>query len=231
MCTDIINLCNSYLPINNIFLLYNLNKKRRDKILKIYKRKIPNIEDACELGYFEIVRYLYHNRNIKNIIFKPKTINIASKYGHLKIVIFLFKHNVKPSHHAINDAAANGYLNIVEFLIKHVKPTKDAIKWASYYGYLDIVKFLVKNYIKPTSEALVYASTKGHLEIVKYLVSVGIEPSYNAMDQACNHGRLEIVRYFIEDCGYHMLSYDIKFHISYAEYNRSNVAKYLKTKL
>ena len=62
MCTDIINLCCSYLPVNDIFILLNTNHKQRNEILKIYKIPIPDINTASIYGNLEIVKYLVSNK-------------------------------------------------------------------------------------------------------------------------------------------------------------------------
>ena len=57
MCTDLINLSNSYLPFELIFKLYRKNKIRRNKILKIYKimQSILN----CTLELTHIHTYIH----------------------------------------------------------------------------------------------------------------------------------------------------------------------------
>src|SRR5438552_3961167 len=91
MCQDLILLSNSYLQINNIFKIYNKNKKLRDKILNIYKHEIPNVEYACENGYQDIMKYHINRNNL------PKDVNInkACENGHLNILKFIFNRHIK----------------------------------------------------------------------------------------------------------------------------------------
>src|SRR5436190_3773819 len=111
MCQDIINLCCSYLLINNIF---KVSKKYRNDIIKIYKLQIPSIEIACKDGYLEIVKYWFRNGITSsthitdsdylfddNIVYILSTIDSAAKNGHLEVVKFLLQNGVQVSHNTI----------------------------------------------------------------------------------------------------------------------------------
>jgi hypothetical protein len=76
---------------------------------------------------------------------------------------------------AIQWAARNGYMEIVELLLPYSYPEADdsgALRWAAHNGYLEIVKILLP-YSDPkagSSCALSWAAQKGHLEIVQLLL-------------------------------------------------------------
>jgi hypothetical protein len=85
MCTDIINLCNSYLPYESIFKIYKGNHKLRNKILEIYKISLPTINNASENGHLDVVKFL-HSIEAK---VSSWTIDCARRYGHSEIAEFL----------------------------------------------------------------------------------------------------------------------------------------------
>ena len=78
-----------------------------------------------------------------------------------------------------------------ELLEEGAKPTIDALQQASANGYLDIVKLLLEAGVKPTNLALVCASRNSHFEIVKLLLEAGAKPTEWALDWASH---LDVVK-------------------------------------
>src|SRR5438046_3027220 len=89
MCTDVLNLIISYIRVNNILTINNT--KLVDKILRIYKLQIPNIDIAIDDGDFEVVKYLIKQG------YKPtsKDIDNASCNNNIIIVKYLVKYGAK----------------------------------------------------------------------------------------------------------------------------------------
>lgn len=126
---------------------------------------------AAEEGYFDIIKFLFYNKNIPisnmatvhtacrgdlNILeflyenspssFDEKTINIAAGTGHLHIVQFLYNKNIKPSINALNWSIEDGHLDIVKYLHDIGITTYDlsAIRDSIYHKHNEIIKFLYK---------------------------------------------------------------------------------------
>jgi len=104
----------------------------------------------------------------------------------------LLEEGAKPTIDALEQASADGHLDIVKLLLKiGVEPTNYALAWASSNNHLEIVKLLLKIGVKPTNLALAWASRNGHLEIVKLLLKAGIKPTELALELASH---LDVVK-------------------------------------
>jgi ankyrin repeat protein len=81
----------------------------------------------------------------------------------------------------------------------------NAIINAAYNGYLHIVRYLVIHGWDPrVSDDLPFRNSaiNGHLDVVKYLVSLGVDASRNenyALHMSAAYGHINIVKYLIED--------------------------------
>lgn len=71
---------------------------------------------------------------------------------------------------ALVEAAGNGDLPMVKFLLDNGAPATDKdLKDAALYGHLEIVKLLVQNGSEITDKAIEYAEFNNHMNIVNYL--------------------------------------------------------------
>ena len=102
---------------------------------------------------------------------------------------------------ALREAARNGHLELVKFLLPLSDPkafNSSALRWAARNGHLEIVKLLlpVSDPKAENSEALRSAALNGHLEIVKLLLPVSDPKARNsdALRLAALNGHLEIVK-------------------------------------
>ncbi|KAK1930038.1 putative ankyrin repeat protein [Phytophthora citrophthora] len=108
-------------------------------------------------------------------------------------------HSSWDSTDAMDDAAANGYLETVQWL--HANRTEgcttDAMDCAAANGHLDVVKWLQANRSEGiTTKAMDGAAANGHLHVVKWLhehSSAGC--TVNAMEWAAEHGHLSVVKW------------------------------------
>ena len=152
--------------------------------------------------------------NIKNLTPKEK-LEKGAQYGLLFLVKQAIEEGVDPSYknnYAIRHASANGYLDIVKYLLKdeRVNPSDGfnyAIGVASMNGHLDIVKELMKDdRVDPSDEnnyAIKYASSRGHLDVVKELLKDDrVDPSDSdnfAIASASYNGHLDVVKELLKD--------------------------------
>ncbi|MFC1841840.1 ankyrin repeat domain-containing protein [Candidatus Dependentiae bacterium] len=114
-------------------------------------------------------------------------------------------------------AAINGYLEVVEFLVKNGAKVNEKDKWtkntplhlAAKYRYLKVTKFLVKNEAK-VNEKNKWGNTPlheatGHLEVVKFLVKKGAEVNAKSnngstpLHLAAVNGYLEVVKFLVKN--------------------------------
>ena len=138
--------------------------------------------------------------NCKSKRLNELSIDIAARYGHLDIVIWLHNNRTEGcSIFAMNKAAENGHLDVVEFL--HNNREEGCTTWAMNYaavnGYLDVVEFLDKNRIEGcVLGAIKKARRNGHFDVVEYLNENRIK-GYTTF--AMNITVLSIIKYLQEN--------------------------------
>eukprot|EP01133_Synstelium_polycarpum_P008650 gene8650-10149_t len=174
---------------------------------------INAIDRACLKGHLHIVKYL-HDRNapcsiaamdyasleeIVEFLDKHRTegcsvyaMNTASKYGHLRVVDYLFKRNKRLFMEsqctvvAMDGAASKGHTQVIQYLNEQVKAqcSKNALNWAASNNHLDSCVYLVENLsaLCDLAEAREYAVSGEHTEVVKYLTAI-LGPPINQLDE------------------------------------------------
>ncbi|OWY99372.1 hypothetical protein PHMEG_00029628 [Phytophthora megakarya] len=97
----------------------------------------------------------------------------AGAFGDLQFIQWLHHQGYRFTTHAIDDAAAGGYLAIVRWFhenVENAQCTTAAMDRAACNGYLDIVKFLhEKRKEGCTTAAMDDAARNGHFEVIKFL--------------------------------------------------------------
>ncbi|KAF0720838.1 Aste57867_33 [Aphanomyces stellatus] len=154
-------------------------------------------------------------------------LDIVAGDGNIDVARVLFDHDAPYSDAAIDKAATNGHLAMVQYF--HEKPnskcTTDAMDGAATNGHLEVVQFLHEQRLEGcTTDAMDEAATYGHDAVVQFLlakrkeggsataVNVYVTKGDLAMVQllaaaskcaarsvtvAANHGHLEMVKYFV----------------------------------
>ncbi len=132
---------------------------------------------AAERGHLEIVQWLHINTTEGSVGARAElcctkyAMDCAARSGHLDTVKWLHINTIEGcTEGAMNWAAENGQLEIVNgyTLIE----LKDVLitQWAAENGHLDTVKLLHYNRTEGCYEnAMDYAAAHGHLKIVKWL--------------------------------------------------------------
>jgi ankyrin repeat protein len=72
----------------------------------------------------------------------------------------------------MDNAAENGHLNVVQYLVSiGEKCTTDSIDLAAYNGHLDIIKciYAVSGRCRCTRNSMNWAYNNGHLDIIQFL--------------------------------------------------------------
>ncbi|KAF0699801.1 Aste57867_9642 [Aphanomyces stellatus] len=134
-------------------------------------------------------------------------VDVASWANQLSMLAFLHRDlpTVRGTANAMDIAARDGHLPIVEFLHRHRTEgcSPQAINLAARFNHLNIVMFLHENRSEGcTTDALVWAAAHGHLDMVRFLL-LHDHPGLHtpaAMDSAAQHGYLAVVQ-LLHDMG------------------------------
>ncbi|KDO28556.1 hypothetical protein SPRG_06414 [Saprolegnia parasitica CBS 223.65] len=127
--------------------------------------------------------------------------DVAGK-GFLPLVRSLHERGLECSRDAMDNAAANGHLEVVRFL--HFNRTEGcttkALDEAIRNGHLAIVRFLIEHRSEGASRNMLdCAAANGHLEVVQYLHSLGssIGCTVYTVDVAVSRGHLNVVQFLL----------------------------------
>ena len=188
---------------------YYLSKYREEKDVtyrKMYKflKKDQYIDEALELGYLPIVKYLMDEEGLR-IDIDAAFVN-AAKNGHLPLVIYLIERvsDIYFLNEALIQASKAGKLPVVKYIFDREIHYPEALAFASGYGKLSVVQYLIENGINihyNDDEALRMASMFGYLPIVKYLIEKGANIHVredNPIEEASSKRHLPVVEYLVE---------------------------------
>ncbi|KAG7380301.1 hypothetical protein PHYPSEUDO_007551 [Phytophthora pseudosyringae] len=139
----------------------------------VHCRRAHAVRGAAAGGHKEIIEWMEET-------FEPLTrqrhrirVDGAGGFGDLQFVQWLHHQGYRFTAHAMDDAAAGGYLSIVRWLhgnVENAKCTVAATDRAAANGHLDIVKFLHEHRKEGcTTAAMDDAARNGHFEVVKFL--------------------------------------------------------------
>ena len=128
----------------------------------------------------------------------------AAKNGHLDIVKYLVdEKKIDIPESAVYRAVKNGHLDVVKYLVdeKGQDISVDSVFFAAANGHLDMVKYLVGKGKSIDGEEVSNAAKNGHLDIVKYLVEKGAKISDNTVYVAAQDGHLDVLKYLVGEKG------------------------------
>ena len=119
---------------------------------------------AAMNGNIKLAKFFYSKLDTVQGINGRNCINMAVKSGNLESVVFLHELNLENSatKRAIDDAANNGYLDIVKFLIENRDEgcSFDAIDRSCLYNHLDVVKYFTEyTNVECSTKAMNWAAT------------------------------------------------------------------------
>ncbi|KAF0685213.1 hypothetical protein As57867_022785, partial [Aphanomyces stellatus] len=130
------------------------------------------VTNAAAAGHVAVVTYLVLHRNEGDM---SEALKQAVIHGHVDVVKFLLPFatslDCRPS---LDDAAANGHLTMVEYLHSlgaTIHCSKIAATMAAANGYEDVVRFLMQHRSEGASPNAAHRALEGgHFVIAKYLV-------------------------------------------------------------
>lgn len=149
---------------------------------------------AASVGDLDAVRRLYDSRRA---VWSDRAMDLAAANGHLAVVQFLYERRVFGTTDAIDDAALNGHADVVEFLLAHHhKPANNP-----RLGRIVVPTPAQVSYGREgcTSDAMCNAALNGHLDIVRMLDANGARCRPDAMNCAAAHGHMDVVIYLDEN--------------------------------
>ncbi|KDO28661.1 hypothetical protein SPRG_06516 [Saprolegnia parasitica CBS 223.65] len=131
----------------------------------------------------------------------PALLDDVASQGFLPLVRLLHERGHECSTNAMGMAAANGHLEVVQFL--HVNRTEgctvDALDGAVLFGHIDVGRFLIEHRMEGASPNILdEVAANGHLEIVEYLHSLSsFDCTVDAVNKAASGGHLEVVTFLL----------------------------------
>jgi hypothetical protein len=167
-----------------------------------------NDDSSRENHIFDFdVRYLLHKLKLYDaechcrLIDATKLIDLAAWNGHLNVVRWMFKKNLRLSCHAIIMSAHLGRLDILRWIHRYVTDMlwiESVVDVAADSGDLKMIKWLTSKGITHDT-AINTAANAGHLNIVKWMyenMKCVFEPE--TLYHAAKHGHLAIVKWLLE---------------------------------
>lgn len=236
---DIINLITSQSVYDSSrHTIQNAIKNGNLQLLKLLISSGENIQKekdvilfAAKYGHLDVFKYLVEEEKL-NIQSRytgsydndedfgrfQTPFEIASEYGHLKLVQYIFgkvstKTNLEIDK-ALCSATGEGHLEVVKYLIYRAEeynleyvPTL-LLTEACIGEHIDVVKYFIAeremHSIDNLNNALEFASSIGNVELVQYLLRTmynkyedKVEPSGDALLSACGNGYLDIVKLLV----------------------------------
>ena len=176
-------------------------KKEIIDYLFMFHSDIQNIVYLARFNRLDLCEIVYLETDAFNGI--DEVVNYASCFGNLEIVKYLTAIGASCSTYAMDWAARNGHLDIVQWLHLNRSEgcTTEAMDWAANNGRLDVLKWLHFNRSEGcTTRAMDWAAEFGHLDIVQWLHLNRYEGcSEYAMIDAVRNGHIAIVKYLYEN--------------------------------
>lgn len=156
---------------------------------------------AVGYGNLDMARWLKMKHHIETV--GRSALVRAVKCGHLQTIVWSIKNleitGDKSRVHLIDQAAASGHMEIVQFLHTHSSEScsVDAIDSAAGGGFLDIVKWLHSHRSEGcTTKAMDSAAAGGHLDVVEWLHANRTEGcTERAMNDAAGNNDFRVVEW------------------------------------
>ncbi|OWZ07246.1 hypothetical protein PHMEG_00020384 [Phytophthora megakarya] len=165
---------------------------------KNYELPLSNaLIEAQKRGRWGVVKWILKSGGVED----PKVdMDIIAADSDIDFLQWVYTQGFgRPTSRALEFAAFNGRLNILEWL--HVGPAKlelscSVLKEAARGGKLDVVKWLLDRHCPSTSAAMEAAAENGYLQIMQllYANSEAVCTS-RALDRAASNGHLEVVKW------------------------------------
>ena len=245
---------------NKDILINQLEKElyKESTLLKLFsgvqdtdREVLLHLDDNVLYIICEVNKYAYNlcNGSFWNTRIKQKYegANLQKYKGNATYKTIYKELREKDLEHILYYAANNGYLPIIEYIIKvgthhitieFIRQLTLALNKASKNGHLEVVKYLIEQGAiinDGYNSALELAARNGHLPIVKFLVEHGADihrDSELALTYAVTEGYFDVVKYLVEHGAYIERPGSDRLAIVVAiNFSHYNIAKYLTEQL
>lgn len=169
------------------------------------ERKYYNV---CSTGDFETFKRMIET-DVKNKLltyaFVVDCLDVACKYGHLKIVEYLVSNylvgkKAENFDRALKNACREKHMEIFEYLVsKGADNFNGCLKDACEDGRLEIAELMIKRGANYIGIGLDGACRGGYIKIVELLVNKGASYFHTSLIEACRHGHIEIVKFLMSE--------------------------------
>lgn len=196
----------SYLPLEEILILFKNDHQGRDKIIKIYFHEFPKLSEVIQNGHLEILKYLIETKKEE-----PRScfIRKVAQLGHFEIFKYLVNLKIVetfPNRDILDIAIIYNRIEIVNFIldlkIKGLKPSKYTLDSVCKHNNLELFKNLVSLGLNPTAQIFHEVYNHQDLQIFKYLLELGIKPNQNVLEFYFGSGNIELLKYIINSGEY-----------------------------
>ena len=181
-----------------------------------YKSKWAIINDKLKvLAYFE--------EECDDCIHGQQLCEIAAAYGKLNCLKYLISHGHPWDVDSFDNAAENGYLEIVQYLYglnPEIIVESDAYEHASQNGHLNIVQYLFEQGASPNDGAAIGACKSGQLDILQYVHTNGFAIIDKAFQIAIDNNQLECIEYLVDNVDMHSLRLTSSYLLQYMNLNQ-----------
>lgn len=173
-----------------------------DKIKSHFPYPDPSRDEFLyRLCYYSVECYQVFLKFFTSRHCKDSLLSNASKKGHSQIIRFLVQSGIPDLTHILRDAASQGRLEDLKFLIDQGGNSQDhhLMLYSSQDGHFEIVKYLLQLGVKPISghysnDTLHLCAHQGNVEIVEHLLNLGTKVIDETLPQMARMGNLELVK-------------------------------------
>ena len=124
--------------------------------------------------------------------------DIAADTGDLPLLKEYYEAGRKCTERGVYEAAANGYLEVVTFLLENDTPVShEAIDFSTACGHLNVIEYLINKGVKGTACACDNAAKNGHVDMLELLYSNGYQCSNIGLHFAAVYKREDATKWLI----------------------------------
>lgn len=167
---------------------------------------------------------------------KTKSLSVASKNGHLKLVKYLVSQGARVrdyDSYALAVASGGGYLDVVKYLIDAgAEVTADdnyAVRLACRNDHLEVVKYLVSEGADVTGYRNCCMKNAKSLRMIKYLISVGVDVDAaggTPLTLVSSYGDINMMKFLLDSGARISLDNGVALHRA-SQCNRLKAVKFL----
>lgn len=157
-------------------------------------RKDDTGKKAVISGDMDIIKWCHTN----GFLFNERVMTAAASTGRIDVIRFLLGIKCPVQIASIEEAAAQGDLEIVKLIGRNLSCSINcsrAVSYAARNGHLSVMKYLVVHGHGICDMTPGFAALGGHLDILKYILANGYIMGTNVCYMAAMRGHLDIIKW------------------------------------